>query len=80
MGMATGKYDVRRDRVLFVDVEMACWDGHPPAGQVPEIIEFGLAEVDVASLGIMRSGSLLARPVRSQVCPLLRGAHGTDGT
>lgn len=74
--MGEGRYDVRRDRILFVDVEMTCWDGPPPPGESPEIIEFGLAEVDVASLELSRSVSFLVRPTRSRVsayCESLTG-------
>lgn len=61
------KYDVRDDKVLFIDVEMTCWDGPPPLGESPEIIEIGVAEVDVASLCATRSQSFLVRPVRSTI-------------
>lgn len=74
--MTGPRYDVRRDRILFVDVEMTCWDGPPPLGESPEIIEFGLAEVDVSTLEVTRSVSLLVRPARSRVsayCEALTG-------
>jgi len=61
------KYDVRDDRILFVDVEMTCWDGLPPPGESPEIIEIGIAELDVASLSVSRAESFFVRPKRSSV-------------
>jgi inhibitor of KinA sporulation pathway (predicted exonuclease) len=76
--MARPRYDVRRDRILFVDVEATCWDGDPPEGESREIIEFGIAEVDVASLEIRRTGSILVRPVRSTVSDFCRDLTGLD--
>lgn len=75
------KYHVRKDRILFVDVEMTCWDGEPPPGEVAEVIEFGLAEVDVERLEVTRSESLFVRPVRSTVsdyCQALTGISAKD--
>jgi hypothetical protein len=69
---------VRRDRILFVGVKVTCWDGPPPAGQVPEIIEFGIAEVDVGSLALVRSGSILVRLVASTVSPYCTRLTGLD--
>lgn len=63
------KFKVRRDRILFLDVEMTCWDGPPPEGEVQEIIEFGMAEVDVPTLALVRTGSILVRPESSKVSP-----------
>jgi len=77
--MRKGRYDVRRDRILFVDVEMTCWEGAPPPGEEREIIEFGIAEVDVASLEVIRSDSLLVRPVRSVVSAYCERLTGLDG-
>lgn len=70
------KYKVRRDRILFLDLELTCWEGDPPEGQSPEIIEAGVAEVDAASLAIVRSGSFLVRPVFSAVSPYCQQLTG----
>lgn len=71
-----GRYKVRKDRVLFVDVEMTCWEGEPPKGEVGEVIEVGVAELDVADLRVLRSESLLVRPVRSKVSPYCESLTG----
>lgn len=67
MTAAALKYDVRDDRILFVDVEMTCWDGPPPEGQIHEIIEIGVAELDLESLLVTRSQSYLVRPEFSEI-------------
>src|SRR3954469_22796947 len=56
------------DQIIVIDLESTCWEGPPPDGQVSEIIEGGVATVDVATLRrIGRRRSLLVKPVRSQV-------------
>lgn len=72
---AMGK-DVRRDRILFVDVEMTCWEGPPPEGERSEVIEIGLVEVDNADLAVVRSGSLLCLPRASTISPYCTALTG----
>ncbi|WP_407562033.1 exonuclease domain-containing protein [Streptomyces sp. 184] len=55
------------DRVLVVDVEATCWEGPPPAGMSPEIIEIGLCELDVPTGERISRRSVLVRPERSEV-------------
>ena len=58
----------RLDRILVVDVEATCWAaGEQPAGAEAEIIEIGVAEVDVASATVVSNTGLLVRPQRSTV-------------
>src|SRR3954447_25869445 len=58
------------DRILVVDVEATCWPrGQEPAGFESEIIEIGVAEVDVASATLVSADSILVRPERSTVSP-----------
>lgn len=52
-----------------VDIEATCWAGDPPPGQVSEIIEIGLTEVDLASGERVGKHRLLVRPRRSAVSP-----------
>jgi len=55
------------DKILVIDVESTCWDGATPDGEVSEIIEIGVATLDVASLERVDRECLLIKPVRSQV-------------
>jgi len=55
------------DKIVVIDLESTCWDGPPPEGQISEIIEIGVATVDVATLQRVDKQSILIRPVRSQV-------------
>ena len=55
------------DKVLVIDLESTCWEGAPPDGQVSEIIEIGIAVVDVATLTRGEKRSILVKPVKSQV-------------
>lgn len=58
----------RLDRILVIDVEATCWaPGEKPPDAESEIIEIGVAEVDVAALAVVGSASLMVRPERSAV-------------
>lgn len=66
----------RTDLALAIDLENTCWDGPPPPGMRPEIIQIGLVEVDFANLRLGREARLHVRPVRSEVseyCTALTG-------
>ena len=55
------------DSILVIDVESTCWEGSPPQGQLSEIIEIGLCEVDVATLERKEKQSLFVKPIASEV-------------
>jgi inhibitor of KinA sporulation pathway (predicted exonuclease) len=59
--------NLRHDRVLVVDLELTCWDGLPPEGERPEIIEIGVAEIDLKRDEISRTISMLTRPTASRI-------------
>lgn len=66
--------------ILVIDLESTCWEGSPPEGEVPDITEIGVAVLDVRTLEIARSESILVRPTRSEVsefCTKLTG-HTTE--
>lgn len=72
---------LRLDRLLFVDLELTCWEGKPPPGEHGEIIEIGLAEVDAVALTITRSGRYIVRPRTSAIsdfCADLTGITQAD--
>lgn len=57
------------DTVLVVDIEATCWDGPNPEGQENEIIEVGIALVDLTAMTVGECTSILVRPERSEVSP-----------
>ena len=57
------------DQILVIDVEATCWEGEPPPGEEDEIIEIGLALLDVAGGERHGKRSILVRPERSTVSP-----------
>lgn len=74
------KYKVRLDRLLSVDFEMTCWDGVPPPGQTPEIIQIGISEIDNESMNRVRSESWYVKNELSEVserCTNLTGITPT---
>lgn len=50
------------DRIVVVDIEATCWEDGPPPGQTNDIIEVGVALLDVASLTVGDKHSILVRP------------------
>lgn len=68
---------IRLDRLIVFDVEKTCWEGDAPPGQRSEIIEIGLAELQLGpDPAIGRTARYLVRPVASQVsayCTQLTG-------
>lgn len=57
------------NRMLFVDVELTCWEGAPPAGEVPELIAFGIVDLKTDDLAIRREKMLFVRPLSSTISP-----------
>ncbi|NDJ77777.1 MAG: exonuclease domain-containing protein [Chloroflexi bacterium] len=57
------------DRLLVIDVEATCWDGPPPTGQEPEIIEIGICAVDIRTGERVDRQSILVQPEHSHVSP-----------
>ncbi len=55
------------DHILVIDLESTCWDGSPPDGQVSEIIEIGITQVDVATLERVDKRSVLIKPQHSEI-------------
>lgn len=55
------------DVINVVDVESTCWDGDPPPGQMSEIIEIGIVQVDLKTLSVRGKVSIMVRPERSTV-------------
>ncbi|MEG3631449.1 3'-5' exonuclease [Streptomyces poriticola] len=56
-----------RELLNVIDVEATCWAGQPPPGSVSEIIEIGLAVVDVTARERVARHRILVRPDRSAV-------------
>ena len=57
------------DHLLVIDIESTCWKGNPPEGQASDIIEIGVALLNVSSLTVEASESILVKPKRSTVSP-----------
>jgi len=57
------------NRILFVDVELTCWEGEPPAGEMSEVIAFGIVDLKTDDLEIRREQLFLVRPQISIIAP-----------
>lgn len=68
-------------RALYLDLEFTCWNVPPPPDMKPEIIEIGLAEMDLVSLRITREAACFVRPRRWEIslkCAQLTGITSGD--
>ena len=61
------KRDLRT--LLVVDVEATCWEGDAPPGEQIEIIEVGVALLDLVTLEPTDRWSTFVRPERSKISP-----------
>ncbi|MGJ7880975.1 exonuclease domain-containing protein [Streptomyces rochei] len=50
-----------------IDVEATCWAGQPPPGAVSEVVEIGLAVVDLVARERVERHRVMVRPARSRV-------------
>jgi len=57
------------EKVLVVDLEATCWESNKvkPADEENEIIEVGWALLDVRSNSLVRTGTILVKPIYSRV-------------
>lgn len=53
--------------LLVVDVEATCWEGDPPPGEQAEIIEIGVALLELRDLVPKARWSTFVRPERSKI-------------
>lgn len=55
--------------MLVIDLEATCWESNKakPADEENEIIEVGWALLDVPSNGLLRTGTILVKPIHSRV-------------
>lgn len=57
------------NRLLCVDLEMTCWEGAPPEGEVAEMIALGIVDLRTDSLEIRREKLYLIKPQLSRISP-----------
>src|SRR5258706_2885487 len=57
------------EKVLVIDLEATCWESNEakPAKEENEIIEVGWALLDVPTNALVRTGTLLVKPIHSRV-------------
>jgi inhibitor of KinA sporulation pathway (predicted exonuclease) len=71
-----------RNRVLVMDLEMACWAGARPQGMYNDIIQIGMVEIDTHHLAISSPLMAFVRPTRpydiSEYCVNLTGITAAD--
>jgi inhibitor of KinA sporulation pathway (predicted exonuclease) len=59
---------MKHDRnILVVDVESSCWDKDQPKNEISEIIEIGIAVVNIDKLEITNNSTIIVKPQRSKI-------------
>jgi inhibitor of KinA sporulation pathway (predicted exonuclease) len=63
------KYEMKKGykNILVIDLEATCWEDKNKTRQDGEIIEIGIAEVDVKELKITNSDSIIVKPTHSEI-------------
>ena len=59
----------KKGNMLVVDLEATCWRGHPPVGMFNEIIEIGIAILDLETKEVTAKDSILIKPTYSTISP-----------
>ena len=55
------------DKILIIDIEATCWDGPNPEGMENDIIEIGIALLDIQTGEISDNRGIIVLPERSTV-------------
>jgi inhibitor of KinA sporulation pathway (predicted exonuclease) len=55
------------DVIVVIDVEATAWQGKPPCGMTNEIIEIGIATIDVPERRVTSTQSVLVKPMFSEI-------------
>lgn len=58
---------ISNDKIMVVDLEATCWEGEAPPGQQSDIIEIGLAVLNIKTGEIEEKTNYLIQPERSVV-------------
>jgi len=66
---------LRRDRTLYLDLELTCDEGPQDTLHVPDIIQIGIVEVDTHELEITREGNYYVRTTQP-ITPYCTGLTG----
>ena len=67
--------------LLYLDLELTCWDMAPPKGLQSEIIEIAVVAMDLSELSLCREHAYFVRPRRweiSEKCTKLTGITAED--
>lgn len=54
-------------KIIIIDLEATCWSSKTPKGQHHDVIEYGVAVLEVASGNILANEGILVKPTNSTV-------------
>lgn len=58
---------LRYDKIVVIDLEAQCWKGSPPQGYSKDIIEIGVATVNLATLKAEYGEGILVKPDKCDI-------------
>lgn len=58
---------LRYDKIVVIDLEAQCWKGNPPPGFEKDIIEIGVATVDLYTLKPEKGEGIIVKPSKCQI-------------
>jgi inhibitor of KinA sporulation pathway (predicted exonuclease) len=61
------KQNIKKDKLLIVDLEATCWRGRPPKGMYQEIIEIGIVCLDLNTGEISDEKGIITIPTKSKI-------------
>jgi inhibitor of KinA sporulation pathway (predicted exonuclease) len=61
------EHNIKKDKLLIVDLEATCWKGRPPKGMRQETIEIGIAVLDLNSGEIDKEKGIITIPTNSKI-------------
>jgi inhibitor of KinA sporulation pathway (predicted exonuclease) len=54
-------------KIIIIDLEATCWSGENPKDTPPDVIEYGMAILEVGSGEILANEGILVKPTHSEV-------------
>ena len=63
------KIKTMTNKIIIIDLEATCWEGIPPKGEVNEIIEIGICQLDTLTGEISDNRGILVKPTHSKISP-----------
>lgn len=65
--MSKSKINIKKDKLIIIDLEATCWRGRPPKGMHQEVIEIGISVLNLNTREINGKKALITIPTKSKI-------------